>query len=116
MRGSLGEKLGEGILADVHAWAPGQVVKLFKPGTSRQLAWYEVQATHGIFAAGGPAPEMLGVVTLVHAAPVNLSLCHQGLGVILLLTSVYIVWRTRGADDSVVQPVFTDVDKGSAPL
>ena len=63
MRGSLGEKLGEGILADVHAWAPGQVVKLFKPGTSRQLAWYEVQATHGIFAAGGPAPEMLGVVT-----------------------------------------------------
>jgi hypothetical protein len=28
MRGSLGEKIGEGAFADVHAWAPGQVVKL----------------------------------------------------------------------------------------
>ena len=32
MRGSLGEKIGEGVFADVHAWAPGQVVKLFKAG------------------------------------------------------------------------------------
>ena len=32
MRGSLGEKIGEGVFADVHAWAPGQVVKLFKSG------------------------------------------------------------------------------------
>ena len=32
MRGSLGEKIGEGCSADIHAWAPGQVVKLFKPG------------------------------------------------------------------------------------
>ena len=24
MRGSLGEKIGEGAAADVHAWAPGQ--------------------------------------------------------------------------------------------
>ena len=30
MRGSLGEKIGEGASAEVHAWAPGQVVKLFK--------------------------------------------------------------------------------------
>ena len=28
MQGSLGEKIGEGVFADVHAWAPGQVVKL----------------------------------------------------------------------------------------
>jgi hypothetical protein len=32
MRGSLGEKIGEGVFADVHAWAPGQVVKLLKAG------------------------------------------------------------------------------------
>jgi hypothetical protein len=30
MRGSLKEKIGERAMADVHAWAPGQVVKLFK--------------------------------------------------------------------------------------
>jgi hypothetical protein len=34
MQGSLGEKIGEGATADVHAWAPGQVVKLFKVGAA----------------------------------------------------------------------------------
>ena len=38
MQGSLGEKIGEGASADVHAWAPGQVVKLFKSAASRRLA------------------------------------------------------------------------------
>ena len=64
MRGSLGEKIGEGVCADVHAWAPGQVVKLFKSGHSRRLSWHEVHMTHAVFAAGGPAPEVLGEVTL----------------------------------------------------
>jgi hypothetical protein len=64
MGGSLGEKIGEGVCADVHAWAPGQVVKLFKSGHSRRLSWHEAQMTHAVFAAGGPAPELLGVVTL----------------------------------------------------
>jgi hypothetical protein len=64
MRGSLGEKIGEGICADVHAWAPGQVVKLFKSGVSRRLSWHEVQMTYAVSGAGAPAPEMLGVVTL----------------------------------------------------
>ena len=36
MRGSLGEKIGEGAFADVHAWAPGQVVKLFKAGVPQR--------------------------------------------------------------------------------
>ena len=30
MGGSLGQKIGGGATADIHAWAPGQVVKLFK--------------------------------------------------------------------------------------
>lgn len=30
MRGFLGEEIREGAFSDVHAWAPGQVVKLFK--------------------------------------------------------------------------------------
>lgn len=64
MRGSLGEKIGEGALADVHAWAPGQVVKLFKLGVARRLARWEARMTRAAFAAGGPAPEVLDEVTV----------------------------------------------------
>jgi Ser/Thr protein kinase RdoA (MazF antagonist) len=62
MRGSLGEKIGEGVFSDVHAWAPGQVVKLFRQGVSRRFAWHEVRMTRAVFAAGCPAPEVLDVV------------------------------------------------------
>jgi Ser/Thr protein kinase RdoA (MazF antagonist) len=64
MSGSLGEKIGEGAFADVHAWAPGQVVKLFKAGRSRRVASHEARMTRAAFAAGAPAPEVLGEVTL----------------------------------------------------
>jgi tRNA A-37 threonylcarbamoyl transferase component Bud32 len=63
MQGSLGEKIGEGVSSDVHAWAPGQVVKLFKNGVPRRVAW-EAQMTRVAFAAGLPAPEVFGEVTL----------------------------------------------------
>jgi len=63
MQGSLGEKIGEGAFADVHAWAPGQVVKLFKDGVPRRIAW-EARMTRVAFAAGIPAPEVFGEVTL----------------------------------------------------
>jgi hypothetical protein len=59
MRGSLGEKIGEGAFADVHAWAPGQVVKLFKAGVPQRVSWWEARMTRAVFAAGGPAPEVL---------------------------------------------------------
>jgi hypothetical protein len=64
MRGSLGEKIGEGVFADIHAWAPGQVVKLFKASVPRQVSWHEARMTRAVFAAGGPAPEVLDEVTL----------------------------------------------------
>ena len=57
MRGSLGEKIGEGVFADVHAWTPGQVVKLFKAGVSQRLSGHEARVTRAVFAAGGPAPD-----------------------------------------------------------
>jgi hypothetical protein len=60
MQGSLGEKIGEGVFADVHAWAPGQVVKLSKPGIPQWVVQHETQMTRAVFAAGGPAPEVLG--------------------------------------------------------
>jgi Ser/Thr protein kinase RdoA (MazF antagonist) len=64
MKGSLGEKIGEGVFSDVHAWAPGQVVKLCKPGIPQWVVQHEAQMTRAVFAAGGPAPEVLGEVTL----------------------------------------------------
>jgi hypothetical protein len=64
MQGSLGEKIGEGVFADVHAWAPGQVVKLSKPGIPQWVVQHETQMTRAVFAAGGPAPEVLGEITL----------------------------------------------------
>lgn len=64
MQGSLGEKIGEGVFADVHAWAPGQVIKLFKPGIPQWVVRHETQMTRAIFAAGGPTPEVLGEVAL----------------------------------------------------
>lgn len=64
MRESLGEKIGEGVSADVHVWAPGQVVKLFKSGVSPRLSRHEARMTRAVFAAGAPAPEVLGDVTL----------------------------------------------------
>ncbi|MDI1262139.1 MAG: phosphotransferase [bacterium] len=64
MQGSLGEKIGEGISADVHAWAPGQVIKLFKAGTRQRICWYEARITRAVFAAGVPAPEVFGEITL----------------------------------------------------
>jgi len=63
MQGKLGEKIGAGVSADVPAWAPGQVVKLFKSGSPRRVAW-EAQMTSAAFAAGLPAPEVFGEVTL----------------------------------------------------
>jgi Ser/Thr protein kinase RdoA (MazF antagonist) len=62
MQGSLGEKIGEGATADIHAWAPGRVVKLFKVGASLRFGRHEARMTRAAFAAG--APEVFGEVTL----------------------------------------------------
>jgi Ser/Thr protein kinase RdoA (MazF antagonist) len=64
MQGSLGEKIGEGMTADVHAWAPGQVVKLFKAGSASRFGRHEARMTRSASAAGAPAPEVLDEVTL----------------------------------------------------
>ncbi len=45
MRGSLGDKIGEGAFADVHAWAPGQVVKLFRAGVPLRVGRWEARMT-----------------------------------------------------------------------
>src|ERR1700704_276391 len=64
MQGSLGEKIGEGAFSEAHAWAPGQVVKLFKAGVSHLLGRHEVRMIRAVRAAGVPVPEVFGEVTL----------------------------------------------------
>jgi tRNA A-37 threonylcarbamoyl transferase component Bud32 len=60
----LGEKIGEGVYAEVYAWAPGQVVKLFKSGFPRRHSWWEARMIRAVFAAGAPAPEVFDEVTV----------------------------------------------------
>ncbi|MEI7874907.1 MAG: aminoglycoside phosphotransferase family protein, partial [Alphaproteobacteria bacterium] len=60
----MGEKIGEGVFADVHAWAPGRVVKLFKSGVSQRLCGHEARMTRAVFAAGVLAPEVFEEVTI----------------------------------------------------
>ncbi|WP_207539503.1 hypothetical protein [Sabulicella rubraurantiaca] len=67
---SPGERIGEGKFSDVHAWVPGQVVKLFKPGVPQQLTQHEARMTRAVFAAGTPAAEVLDEMTLVDVARV----------------------------------------------
>jgi Ser/Thr protein kinase RdoA (MazF antagonist) len=62
MRGSLGEKIGEGAQADIHVWAPGQIVKLFKVSASPRFGRHEARMTRAGFAAG--APEVFDEVNL----------------------------------------------------
>lgn len=64
MQGSLGEKINQGGTADIHAWAPGQVIKLFKQGFPPRLCRQEARITRAVFAAGVPAPEVFGEVTI----------------------------------------------------
>jgi tRNA A-37 threonylcarbamoyl transferase component Bud32 len=62
--GSLGEKIGEGATADIHVWAPGQVLKLSKLGVRWRSGRHEAQMTRAAYAAGLPAPEVLDEVTV----------------------------------------------------
>lgn len=39
-------------------------MKLFKTGVPRRLSWWEARITRSVFAAGGPAPEVFGEVSL----------------------------------------------------
>lgn len=64
MQGSLGKKIGEGAFSVVYAWAPGQVVKLFKAGVSHLLGRHEVRMIRAVRAAGVPVPAVFGEVTL----------------------------------------------------
>ncbi len=66
-------------------------------GLSLWAAWrYRGGALARPFAAVAvlvSAQAVWGIVTLVNAAPLTLALVHQGLGVIVTLAAVYLVWQ-----------------------
>ena len=48
-----------------------------------------------IIAALITAQAVWGIITLVNAAPLPVALVHQGLGVIVLLSAIWLVWASR---------------------
>jgi hypothetical protein len=62
MQGFLGEKIDGGASADIHVWARGLIVKLFKAGVPERFGRHEARMTRAAFAAG--APEVFDEVTV----------------------------------------------------
>lgn len=71
-------------------------------GVALWCAW-RFRAQHwslfGLFAGLVGAQAVLGIATLMRAAPLDMSLTHQGLGVILVLAATRLVWTSRVAVD-----------------
>jgi cytochrome c oxidase assembly protein subunit 15 len=69
-------------------------------GLALWAAWkYRAQhwSLFRLFAGLVLAQAVLGVVTLVNAAPLDLSLLHQALGTIVLLAATRLVWTAKPA-------------------
>src|SRR5262245_9959248 len=64
MREFLGERIGEGAFAYVHAWWPSQVVKLSKAGVPGRVSWHEARMTRAVFAAASRRRRLFDEVTL----------------------------------------------------
>ena len=111
MRGSLGEKIGEGTMADIHAWAPGQVLKLFKAGVSRRFGEYEARMTRAVFAAGAPAPEVLDEVILKGCFGIVLTRLDGPTLLQLLLTRAV----TPEQAGAILAPIYISVHKTPPP-
>ena len=69
-----------------------------------------------VFFALTLAQATLGVVTLINAAPVNLSLIHQALGAVTLLAGVRLVWASQSPGNAGKNLILTDVDNPPARL
>lgn len=64
MTSELGAKIGEGAFAEVFAWAPGQVVKLFRAGFPQRGVRHEARVTRAVNMAGAPSAEVFEELTL----------------------------------------------------
>jgi heme a synthase len=69
-----------------------------------------------VFFGFAAAQASLGVVTLMNAAPVNLSLIHQALGTVTLLVGVRLVWASGSPGNTEAAPASVCVDNPPARL
>ena len=69
-------------------WALALLAALWARGSNMSKGF-------NLIAALVTAQAVWGIITLVNAAPLPVALIHQGLGVIVLLTAVWLVWITR---------------------
>ncbi|UCF10897.1 MAG: phosphotransferase [Candidatus Bipolaricaulota bacterium] len=49
-------RIGEGRTAEILAWNPGQVLRLYRPGSARAWVLREMNVTHAVHAMGLPCP------------------------------------------------------------
>lgn len=69
-------------------------------GVAGWCAWRYRAAHWSLFTLFGGlvvAQAVLGIATLMHAAPLDMSLTHQALGVVVLLAATRLVWTARRA-------------------
>jgi aminoglycoside phosphotransferase (APT) family kinase protein len=59
---SSGDRIGRGYTADVYAWEPGRVLKLFHSGQDVERAEREFRVTRTVHAAGLPVPAVYELV------------------------------------------------------
>jgi len=58
------ELIAEGREAEIFAWEPGKVLKLYRSPSDAARAEWEVAATAAVADAGGPAPRPFGLVSV----------------------------------------------------
>jgi aminoglycoside phosphotransferase (APT) family kinase protein len=58
------ELVGRGFTADVYAWGPGRVIKLFHEPGGHERAEREYRTTRTVHGAGLPAPAVYGLITI----------------------------------------------------
>ena len=109
MQAFLGEKIGEGASADIHVWAPGQIVKLFKVGVSPWFGRHEARMTRAAFAAG--APEVFDEVTVEGRFGIVLQRLDGPTLVQLLLTGA----MTSEQVGAILAALYTSVHKTVPP-
>lgn len=85
----------------------GRAATQFNHRTGAYLLWalalfaaFQARGTslfkgYAVIAALVSAQAIWGIITLVNAAPLPIALVHQGLGVIVLLAAIWLVWATR---------------------
>jgi uncharacterized protein (TIGR02172 family) len=62
MTPSLGQRLAEGASAEVYAWEPGWILKLFRDWAPATLVDYEAEVTCAVYASGIPVPAVGDII------------------------------------------------------